>query len=137
MTRSLLTKTHTLHSMINTPLLDAHIHLWDLNHLSYSWVEQHPVLNRSFLLGDYDAARAGAKVEAMVFVQCECKPDQHLDELAWVQSIADSDPRLKGIVPWAPLENGDAVGDELAKITTDSRVKGVRRIIEFESNPDF
>jgi L-fuconolactonase len=123
--------------MINTPLIDAHIHLWDLNHLSYPWVDQHPVLNRTFLIKDYDAARSGAEVEAMIFVKCECLPEQHLDELAWVTSIADADPRLKGIVPWAPLEHGDAVGDELAQIAGDSRVKGVRRIIEFEPDPDF
>jgi L-fuconolactonase len=123
--------------MINTPLIDAHIHLWDLNHLDYPWVEQHPVLNRTFLLKDYDNARSGADVEAMVFVQCECIPEQHLEELAWVQSISDADPRLKGIIPWAPLENGEAVGEELARIARDPRVKGVRRIIEFEADPDF
>lgn len=123
--------------MIQTPLIDAHIHLWDLNHLAYPWVEQHPVLNRTFLMEDYDAARSGSEVEAMVFVQCECLPDQHMQELAWVQSIADKDSRLKGIVPWAPLEKGDAVGDELAQIAADSRVKGVRRIIEFEVDQDF
>jgi L-fuconolactonase len=123
--------------MINTPLIDAHIHLWDLDNLDYPWVDQHPVLNRTFLIEDYDAARAGADVEAMVFVQCECLPEQHLEELAWVQSIADADPRLKAIVPWAPLEKGEAVGDELAKIATDGRVKGVRRIVEFEPDPEF
>jgi L-fuconolactonase len=48
----------------------------------------------------------------MVFVQCECLPAQHLAELAWVQSLADSDCRLKGIIPWAPLEDGDAVEED-------------------------
>ena len=73
----------------------------------------------------------------MGFVQCECKPDQHLDELAWVQSIADQEPRLKAIVPWAPLENGEDASQVLRMIARDPRVKGVRRIIEFEEDPIF
>lgn len=123
--------------MIETPLIDAHIHLWDLDHLTYPWLETVPVINRSFLPADYDAATSGNRIEAMVFVQCECEPAQHLEELAWVQSIADRDPRLKGIVPWAPLEDGEAVGEELASMAADPRVKGVRRIIEFEPDPAF
>jgi L-fuconolactonase len=119
------------------PIIDAHIHLWDLTKLDYPWLENVPCINRNFVLSDYDAARAGQPVEAMVFVQCECPPDQHLAELAWVQSLADSDARLKGIIPWAPLEDGDAVEEELFKIAEDPRVKGVRRIIEFEEAVDF
>ncbi len=118
-------------------MIDAHIHLWDTSLLDYPWLKGVPVINRSFLPGDYDAAIGGEPVEAMVFVQCECRPDQHLAELAWVRSIADADPRLKAIVPWAPLEDGDAVAGELAEIAKDPRVKGVRRIIEFEKDIDF
>ncbi len=59
------------------------------------------------------------------------------DELAWVQSLADRDPRLKAIVPWAPLEDGEAVAEALRAIAADPRVKGVRRIIEFEEDIDF
>lgn len=119
------------------PIIDAHIHLWDLNKLDYPWLANVPCINRNFVLSDYDAARGDQPVEAMVFVQCECLPEQHLMELAWVQSLADSDPRLKAIIPWAPLEDGDAVEEELFKIAGDPRVKGVRRIIEFEEDSDF
>ena len=124
-------------AMIEAPLIDAHIHLWDRNRLDYPWLGQLPAIDHDYLLPDYDTAIGEHTVEAMVFVQCECKPSQHLDELKWVQSLADGDPRLKGIVPWAPLESGDAVGGELAMIARDPRVKGVRRIIEFEEDPAF
>lgn len=118
-------------------MIDAHLHLWDTKHLDYPWLEQVPAINRDFLVSDYDQAIDGETVDAVVFVQCECKPDQHLDELAWVQSIADQEPRLKAIVPWAPLENGEDASQELRMIARDPRVKGVRRIIEFEEDLDF
>lgn len=119
------------------PIIDAHIHIWDLDRLRYPWLADVPTINRSFLLDDYHAARGPRNVEALVFVQCECEPARHLEELAWVQSCADADPRLKAIVPWAPLEAGDAVGEELLAIARDGRVKGVRRIIQFERDVDF
>ncbi len=118
-------------------MIDAHIHLWNTSHLDYPWLENVPEINRNFLLEDYDEALGNETVDAIVFVQCECRPDQHLDELAWVQSLADQDPRLKAIIPWAPLESGDEVAEELSNIAADSRVKGVRRIIEFEEDIDF
>ncbi|MBL9214233.1 MAG: amidohydrolase family protein [Opitutaceae bacterium] len=118
-------------------LIDAHVHVWDLKRLRYPWLQQVPRINRSYLLEDYDRALGGRSVAAMVFVQCECDPEQHLEELAWVQSLADADPRLQAIVPWAPLEAGDHCEAELARMAADSRVKGVRRIIQFEPDPDF
>jgi len=118
-------------------MIDAHIHLWDIDKLNYPWLEKVPDINRNFLLADYDNAIKDEKIEAMVFVQCECVPEQHLHELAWVQSLADIDPRLKAIIPWVPLEKGDLVAQELSMIAGDSRVKGVRRIIEFEEDIDF
>lgn len=119
------------------PLIDPHIHLWDTQHLDYPWLTNVPVINRNFLLSDYDLATEGTAVEAMVFVQCECDPRQYREELSWVQGLADGDSRLRGIVPWAPLERGGAVGAALEEIAADKRVKGVRRIIEFEDDPTF
>ena len=119
------------------PVIDAHIHLWDIDRLDYPWLANVPAINRTYLLSDYDEARGDTAVEAVVFVQCECRPDQYRDELAWVQSLADRDPRLKAIVPWAPLEDGEVVAEALQAIAADPRVKGVRRIIEFEEDIDF
>lgn len=118
-------------------MIDAHVHLWDVDRLSYPWLEGVPEINRTFLLEDFDAARRGREVDAMVFVQCECRPHQYRDELRWVQSLADGDHRLRGIVPWAPLEDGAIVAADLEQMAADPRVKGVRRIIQFEDDPDF
>ena len=118
-------------------LIDPHIHLWDIGHLDYPWLEAVPCINRNFLMCDYDEAIGTQEVEAMVFVQCECRPEQFLDELSWVQSLADRDTRLQGIVPWAPLEKGDEVASVLERMRGDSRIKGVRRIIEFEHDSKF
>ena len=60
--------------MFDFPLIDPHLHLWDLNQIDYPWLSQVPAINRSFGLRDYDAAREGIDVEAVVCVECDCAP---------------------------------------------------------------
>ena len=90
--------------MIDFPVIDTHLHLWDINHLSYPWLEDVPQLNRPFLLHDYNKACGDLDVEKMIFMQCECDPNQYKQEVEWVTGLARQDPRLQGIVSWAPLE---------------------------------
>jgi L-fuconolactonase len=54
-----------------------------------------------------------------------------------VTEVAQHDPRIKGIVAWAPLEKGDDVQEELAKLAANSLVKEIRRKIQFEEDPEF
>lgn len=124
-------------SLIDFPIVDAHIHLWDINKFSYPWLAEVPIINQTFNLPDYNKAMGAQQVQAMVYVQCECKRDQSLDELEWVNSLADQDPRLQAIVPWAPLEFGSLAEPILREMAKNTRVKGIRRIIEFEEDPDF
>jgi L-fuconolactonase len=73
----------------------------------------------------------------MVFLQCECDPAQFQQESDWVTEVAKTDPRIRGIVPWAPLEKGEGAGEALSKLAANPLVKGIRRIIQFESDPAF
>ncbi len=119
-------------------LVDAHVHLWDPDRVPVPWLAEFPRLNRAYLLEDYDAACGDVRVDAMVFVQCQVDPDRFLDEADWVVSLADRDPRLRGMVFWAPLERGEAARTSLEALAAKSqRVKGIRRIIEFEEDPEF
>jgi L-fuconolactonase len=118
-------------------VVDTHLHVWDPGRLRYAWLDGIPKLNRPHLLADYDAACGPVRVEKMVFVQCECEFSQYKDEADWVAGLAAEDRRIAGIVPWAPLEKGEAVRDELAALAANPLVKGVRRIIQFEPDPEF
>ena len=118
-------------------IVDAHIHLWDLDNLSYPWLEAVPEIKKNYLMADYYKAAKNQDVEAMIFVQAECSSEQFLNELAWVQAIADKDERLKGIVPWAPLHLGVEVEGILENFQKDSRIKGVRQIIQLEQETGF
>jgi L-fuconolactonase len=118
-------------------IVDTHVHVWDVEKMRYPWLDDVPFLNRSFTLADYKNACGEVQVDKMVFVQCECDPAQHLDELEWITAQAKTEPRLRGIVPWAPLEKGRAVEEELAAFAQNPLVKGIRRIIQFEPDLEF
>lgn len=119
------------------PIVDPHLHVWDVDKLSYPWLRDVPLLNKTFLLDDYNRACGPVAVERMVFVQCEADFSQFQQEADWVSSLADHDPRLQGIVAWAPLENGSASRPALERLASNPRIKGIRRIIQFEPDIEF
>ena len=129
--------------MPDIPVIDTHVHLWDTTRFTYPWLDSLPQLARPFLLPDYDAASAGTQVEAMVFMQCDTAAAEALEEARWVEGLTQDEPRLKGIIPYAPLEQGEGCRGHLEELTTLAHVKGVRRLIQSEPDlafclqPDF
>src|SRR5947208_2311220 len=99
--------------MLNFPIVDSHLHVWDPQRLRYPWLDNNALLNKPYLLDDYKRACGPIEVEKMVFLQCEADFSQFMDEADWVTSLAATDPRIEGIVPWAPLEKGDAARADL------------------------
>ena len=108
-----------------------------MDRLSYGWLEGKPKLNRTHVLEDFDAARAAVEVEQIVFAEVWVDPGLHLDEAAWVQGLADADPRLTGMVAHAPLEKGSAVAADLEVLKQHNTLRGIRRLIEIEHDPSI
>ena len=106
-------------------IVDTHIHLWHPEQLRYPWLTEVPALNRPYLLKDYIAAYGALEIESIVFVQCDTHPDDGLKEPAWVTSLASVDPRIQGIVAWAPLEEGEQVAPFVEKLAENRLVKGI------------
>lgn len=123
--------------MPNCPIIDTHLHLWDPGLIPYPWLKNVPLLNRPYLLDDYRRAFSGVDIEAMVFVQCEADFAAYEREADWVAEQASIDPRIKGMVAWAPLEKGGAVAADLARLKRHDILRGIRRIIQFEDDIDF
>jgi len=60
----------------NLPIVDTHVHLWDLSKLRLPWMSlpKGKPLAHNFLLKDYDAATAGANVVKTVYMEVACDP---------------------------------------------------------------
>jgi L-fuconolactonase len=118
-------------------IVDSHVHLWDPAQFRYRWLDGLPALNRPFKPADFRAASSSADVSKFIFVECGCEPVQSLAEVDWISSMAKSEPRLKGIVAHASLERGDEARRELEMLASRSLVKGVRRNLQSEPDPEF
>ena len=119
------------------PIIDTHLHIWDLSRLRYPWLAGVPKLNRNHLIEDYRRACGSVRVAKMVFLQCECDPAQSQAEADWVTEVARGEPRIRGIVAQAALEKGDAIEPALERLGANPLVKGIRRLIQGESDPGF
>ena len=120
------------------PIVDAHLHIWDTRRLHYPWLDDVPLLNKPYLIQDYRQACGPILVEKMVFLQAEVDFARYQEEADWVTGVAETeDARIAGIIPWAPLELGDGARPALEKLAANPRIKAIRRIIQFEPDPEF
>ena len=119
------------------PIVDSHVHLYDIKRFGYGWLAGVPKLNRTYLLEDFDRARETIVVDKIVFAEVAVGPGLHLGEAAFIQELADRDPRLCGIVAHLPLENGIAVESDIVALKRLRNLSGARRLIETERNPAF
>jgi L-fuconolactonase len=118
-------------------IVDSHVHFLDPAQFRYPWLDGLPALNRSFKPADFTAAGASADVSKFIFVECGCEPEQSLAEVDWISDLAKSEPRLKGIVAHASLERGEEARAELEMLASRPLVKGVRRNLQSEPDPEF
>ncbi len=123
--------------MLDFPIIDSHIHLLDPARFGYSWASGAPKLNRSWTPDDLINAAKPYVLEGLVFVEVDVDMPQHLDEAEWVNALATSDSRVLGAVVALPLERGAAIEPEIARVAKLESVRGVRRLIQNQSDPEF
>jgi len=123
--------------MPDFPIVDTHVHLYDIERFRYAWLSSVPRINRTCLIPDFDAARGNVDVEKFVFAEVAVSDDAYLEEAQFIQQLADGDARLAGIIAHAPLERGVEVEETLDKLAALRSVRGIRRLIETERDPSF
>lgn len=124
--------------MPDFPIVDAHLHLWDPRHFRMPWLDGNELLDKRYDLAEYREHTHGVDIATMVYVQVEVAPAYALLEARWAAERAVADPRLQGIVAWAPLEDGECARSFLTALAgVDGPIKGVRRLLQDEPDPAF
>jgi predicted TIM-barrel fold metal-dependent hydrolase len=127
------------------PIIDPHMHLWDLDRHYYAWLQDTPLPNnpagdmapiayRSYGLDDYLADTAGWNVVQAVHVECGLPPKDQLSETDWLQGLADTRGVIAGIVAGAWLEDA-GVEPLLEAQAARPNVRGVRQIVSWHADP--
>lgn len=116
--------------LLNMPVIDAHLHLWDDRRMHYPWLDAVPGIGQSFFTKDYRAASKGFHIEKMIFVEADRQPGEYFEEVAFVEEQAEEDNRICAMVAYAPVEQGRAVKKILDTLKYHPMVKGVRRMYD-------
>lgn len=108
--------------------VDTHQHLWDLDKFPYSWCAGIPQLNRSFRLDEYLATASGLDISKTVFMECDVDEPHLLDEARHIQSLADENPLIAGIIASCRPER-EGFAEHLDESLKLSKLRGVRRVL--------
>jgi len=123
--------------MPNFPIVDSHVHLYDVARLSYPWMANVPQIGASHLPADFARACGPVEVDTIVFEEVDVAAGQSVAEARFVAELAQSDPRIRGIVASARMERGAAVREELDALAETGLLKGIRRLIQDQPDPEF
>ena len=124
-------------------IIDAHHHIWRLSETP--WLQGPPVprifgaydaIRRDYSIADYLADARPSGIVKSVFVQVNVAPGKEVDEIEWVQSVADGHGFPHAITAFANL----GAPDVAAVLDREIAVKGTRAIrqqIHWHENPQY
>jgi len=132
---------------VQDQIVDAHMHLWDLDKIRYPWLTPPlPVgitgdvrsIAKTYLLDAYlrDARGDGGKIRVakVVHVEAGAHPGDSLEETRWLQSVADLRGFPHALVAHADL-NDPNVEALLAEHASHHNARGIRQILNWHADP--
>ena len=115
-------------------MVDSHVHLWDPRRFRMPWLDDIDALRRPFGMDTFVEHARGLPLEQLVYVQVDTTPAYGWLEARWA---VQQDPPLAGVVAWAPMDDGPIVASYLTALKElGPRIKGVRRLLQSEPDPD-
>src|SRR4051812_29649792 len=69
------------------PIVDPHLHLWDLTRFRLPWLEAGSALARSYVMRDYLDATTGLNVVKAVYMEVDVEPGQQVAEAEYVLDL--------------------------------------------------
>jgi predicted TIM-barrel fold metal-dependent hydrolase len=127
------------------PIIDPHMHLWDLERHYYSWLQDTPLPNNpagdmsSIAYRSYNWTTTWPTPPAgtssrRVHVECGLPPKDQLSETDWLQGLADTRGVIGGIVAGANLDD-PGVEPLLEAHAARANVRGIRQIVNWHADP--
>jgi len=113
--------------------IDAHQHFWRYTPEEYGWIDEAmQAIRANFLPENLLPVLSANGIDGTVVVQAR----QVLEETRWLLQLAGQYEQIKGVVGWVPLSHPD-VADLLGEFSQDPHFKGVRHVVQAETDPAF
>lgn len=124
-------------------MIDGHHHIWLQKDLPWLLGPEQPrifgayrPIMRDYLIEEYLADLHGLGIEKSVYVQANWAPNWFVDEVAWVQLVADEHGWPHGIVGYADFTEDD-VRPQLDKLRRYPLMRGIRQQFHWHKNPGY
>lgn len=117
------------------PIVDTHLHLWDLKRFTLPWITKDSPLNRSYVMKDWQAATAKLNVVRAVYMEVDVDPKQQVAEAEYVTDIcrAGKTPMVAAVISGRP---GAADFEKyLNRFKGNKFIKGLRQILHGPKTP--
>ena len=106
------------------PIIDTHVHLWDLEMLKLTWVR--PPIDRDFLMDDYLQAVAGQNVVKAIYMEVGAPPEKRKEEAEWALALCkDTDNSMVAAVIATDLTK-DGFAEYMQTYEGSQYMKGIR-----------
>lgn len=113
---------------VQTPMIDAHHHLWKYNGEEYSWIRPGmEVLKKDYLPEELAERADETGIRATVAVQAR----QTIEETEWLLELAELHPLICGVVGWVDLRSG-SLEKQLKVLRRREKLVGIRHVLQDE-----
>jgi L-fuconolactonase len=120
--------------MTGGPVVDAHLHLWDLQRSAYSWItpELGP-LHATITAERAHAELTAAGVDSAVLVQAE----DSVTDTEFMLEVAAKHDWVAGVVGWVQLDDPAVAEAQLDRFGADKAFVGVRHLVHDDPRDEF
>jgi predicted TIM-barrel fold metal-dependent hydrolase len=117
------------------PVVDTHLHLWDLKRFRLPWVQKGSPLARSFVMKDFLTAVDGLNVTKAVYMEVDVEVGQQRAEAEYVFEICrqDNTPLKAAVISGRPAN--DDFRKYLEGFKRNQYLKGVRQVLHNDGTP--
>ena len=120
---------------MSIPIIDTHVHIWDLMKVHYSWLQgDDSILGRNYLPAELYPQLSKVHVTSAVLVQAA----NNLEDTELMLSAASQNDWIKGVVGWVPLQDPSKTQALIENWkATNTYLKGIRHLIHNEANENW
>jgi L-fuconolactonase len=117
------------------PIVDTHLHMWDLNRFRLPWIQKRSPLDRSYVMKDFLSAVEGLNVVKAVYMEVDVEVSQQRAEAEYILEICrqNKTPLKAAVISGRPAN--DDFRKYLEGFKGSQCLKGVRQVLHGEGTP--
>jgi L-fuconolactonase len=117
------------------PIIDTHVHLWDLSRFRLAWLEPGSPLHRNFSWDDYREATQGMSLERAIYMEVDVDPPQHEREARTVAAMCRRGDTALAAAVISGRPASETFADYIRPLAKEPVIKGLRQVLHGPGTP--